>query len=122
MTSFIENEFLLPCLEIGMDYDVFWNRTIHEINLCFKAYSNKKENEAKRWSQKMWEMGLYVKNAIMTSVVPVGLYDGKSKIPDYPKCPHTENENNSNELDEQWVKNERLRCYAYLKSIGKKHK
>ena len=120
MTDFIENEFLLPCLEIGVPESVFWEKTPKGLTIYFTAYRNSKEREIKRWSQQMWEMGMYVKAAIATSVFPAGLYDGKHKLPDYPKCPHTEFENSSGEQDEQWVKNERMRCFAFFKSLGKK--
>lgn len=120
MIDFIENEYLLPCLEIGMQEDVFWNKTPKQLTIYFKAYNNIKEKEVKRWSQQMWEMGLYVKAAIATSVFPVGLYDCKHKLGDYPKCPHINFENTTNEQDEQWVKNERLRCEMFFKSFGKK--
>lgn len=116
--EFIENEFLLPCLEIGMRDDVFWEKSPKDLSIYFKAYNNIKEREYKRWSQQMWEMGVYVKAAIATTVFPAGLYDGKHRLSDYPKCPHTEIENNPSELDEQWVENERLRCYVYFKSLG----
>lgn len=119
MIDFIENEFLLPCLEIGVSEEVFWDKTPKELTIYFKAFRKIQEREAKRWSQQMWEMGLYVKLAIGTSVFPAGLYDGKRKLPDYPNCPHTEIENTANEENEQWIKNERLRCYAYFKSFGK---
>ena len=87
--------------------------------LYFKAYTQRKETEAKEWSQKMWQMGIYVKAAILTSVFPVGLYDKKYRLPDYPECPYTKNENNSDEMNEQQVQNERMRCYMYFKSFGK---
>ena len=119
MEEFIENEFLLPCLEIGMPESVFWDKTPKRLTVYFTAFQRRKENEMKRWSQQMWEMGVYMKAAIATSVFPAGLYDGKHKLPDYPECPHTKFENSPNEQDEQWVENERLRCYAYFKSLGK---
>ena len=119
MEEFIENEFLLPCLEIGMPESVFWEKTPKRLTVYFKAFQNRKENEFKRWSQQMWEMGIYMKKAIATSVFPVGLYDGKHNLPDYPECPHTKFENSSSEQNQQWVENERLRCYAYFKSLGK---
>lgn len=65
----------------------------------------------------MWEMGIWVKNAIQTSVFVAGLYNGKT-VPQYPNCPYLEDE--QNKQDEQWIKNERLRAYAFFKSLGKK--
>jgi hypothetical protein len=47
------------------------------------------------------------------------LWDGKHKPDEYPKCPHIEIENNSNDMTEEQVKNERLRAYTFLKSFGK---
>lgn len=119
MKEFILNEFLLPSLAIGMPEEVFWKKTPKTLEIYFKAYAKKQEREQKRWSQQMWEMGIYVKWAIQTSVFPAGLYDGKHKLPDYPKCPYLEDENKPDGHDKQWVENERLRCYAYFKSFGK---
>ena len=119
MRAFVENECLIPSLSIGIPEDVFWKKTPKSLAIYFKAYRKRKEDEAKRWSQQAWEMGMYVKAAIATTVVPAGLYDGKHRLSDYPQCPHIKVENNPDEQDEQWVKNERLRCYAYFKSFGK---
>lgn len=78
-----------------------------------------KEREWKEIEQKSWLMGAYIKQAINSSVFVAGLYDGKHKIPDYPQCPHTNVENNSNEMDEKELEAQRLRAYAYFKSFGK---
>ena len=78
-----------------------------------------KEREWKETEQKSWLMGAYVKQAIQTSVFVAGLYDGKHKPPEYPKCPHTEIENNSSDMSEKELEAQRLRAYAYFKSVGK---
>jgi hypothetical protein len=119
LREFIENECLLPSLAIGIPEEVFWKKTPKTLAIYFKAYRKQKEEEAKRWSQQMWEMGIYVKWAIATSVFPAGLYDGKHKLPEYPKCPHTNVENNTSEMTEEQLKAERLRTYYYFKSLGK---
>ena len=118
MREFVENECLIPSLAIGIPEDVFWKKTPKSLGIYFKAYQKQKEDEAKRWSQQAWEMGMYVKAAISTSIFVAGLYDGKHKPPEYPECPHTKLENNLSEKNEQWVKNERLRCYGFLKSLS----
>ena len=64
-------------------------------------------------------MGLRFKQALNTSVLAVGLWDGKHKPDEYPDCPHIEIENNSNEMTEEQVKNERLRAYTFFKSFGR---
>lgn len=97
--------------------EVFWQKTPKTLAIYLKAYEKKKEYEAKRWSQQAWEIGAFVLNALNSTVVSVGLWNGK-KPPKYVDCPHTNFENNPNEKNEQWVKNERLRLYAYLKSFG----
>lgn len=119
MEEFIENEFLLPALSIGISEDVFWKQSPKSIKLYFKAYQMAKEREWKETEQKAWLMGVYVKQAIATSVFAAGLYDGKHKLPDYPQCPHTNFENNSNEMSEKELEAQRLRAYAYFKSFGK---
>lgn len=120
MTEFIINECLLPSLVIGVPEEVFWKKTPKTLAVYFKAYRQRQEEEAKRWSQKAWEMGQYVRAAISTSIFPAGLYDGKHKLPDYPKCPHIELENNLEDLTEEQKQNERMRLYNYLKSFSKK--
>lgn len=68
----------------------------------------------------MWQMGNYVRAALMTSVVPVGLYDGKHKLGDYPKCPYLEERQEEVEMTEEQIQAERLRCYYYFKNFGKR--
>lgn len=119
MTEYIENEVLLPSLQIGVPEDVFWKKTPKTLQVYFKAYRKRKEEEAKRWSQKMWEMGQYVRMAIANTVVVAGLYNGKHMSDNYPKCPYIEIENNPGEHSEQWVENEKLRLRCFLNSLGK---
>lgn len=120
MRAFIENEYLLPCLSMGIPEDVFWQKSPRTIRLYIKAFEMREEREAKRWSQKAWEMGAYVRWAIATSVFPAGLYDGKGRLPNYPNCPYINSENNPEELTEEQKQYERMRCYNYLMSFGKK--
>ena len=119
MRAFVENECLLPSLAIGISEEVFWKQTPRTLAIYFKAYNLKQEREFKRWSQQSWEIGLRVKQALDTSVLAVGLWDGKHKPSEYPKCPYIEIENNPSEMTEEQIKAERLRAYNFLKSLGK---
>lgn len=110
---------MLPSLAIGITEEVFWKQTPRTLAIYFEAYNLKQEREVKRWSQQAWEIGLRVKQALNTSVLVAGLWDGKHRPDEYPDCPHIKIENNSNEMTEQQVENERLRAYAFFKSFGK---
>lgn len=118
MSKFIENEFLLPSLAIGVPENVFWEKTPKTIQVYFKAYEKQKEWAAKEWQQKMWVMGQYVKAAIGTSVFAAGLYDGKHSLPKYPEFPQFKDENNSGEVSEERKEIEKRRLIAYLNSLG----
>lgn len=113
MREFIENEYLLPSLAIGVPESVFWKKTPRTLQVYFKA-QNKKDERA---VQMMWKMGDYIRTVLQTTPVILGFANGK--LPDYPDCPNFEVENNPKELNEQWVQNERLRAYAFFKSLGK---
>lgn len=104
-----------------MPEDVFWNKTPTTLQIYFKAHNQKKENESKEWAQKMWVAGIYTKAAIGTSVFTAGLWDGKHKPPQYPKCPYIdEKDDDPSNYTEDQIQAERMRVLAYFKSLGKK--
>ena len=69
--------------------------------------------------QMLWKMGDYIRVAMTSIIVPVG-FGEPNKLQQYPECPFVKDENNSNELTEQQIKNERLRAYMFFKSFGRK--
>lgn len=116
MREYIENECLLPSLKIGIPEDVFWRKTPKTLKIYFDAYKQKREEEDLRTMQILWKMGDYVRCAISSSVFVMGMAKSSS-LPEYPKCPQPKFENNEEQLSEQQIKNERLKLYAYLKSL-----
>ena len=122
MEAFIENEFLLPSLVIGIPEEVFWTKTPKTIQLYFKAYQQRKEEEGKELEYKAWLFGAYTRAAISTSVFTAGLWDGKHKPDEYPKPPKFDNkkEDEQTEYTQEQIELERNRVLAYLKSLGKK--
>lgn len=67
----------------------------------------------------MWLMGQYIRAAVQSTVTNcVGMTDYKKyKVPDYPKCPHIQEQDLS--TNENFVRNEELRLVAYLNSFKK---
>ena len=110
---------MLPSLVIGVSEDVFWKQTPKTLQLYVKAYNQRREAEDKRMLQMLWKMGDYMRVAMSSIVVPIGLVDNINNLQKYPECPFAKDENNSNEMSEQQIQNERLRCYMFFKSFGK---
>lgn len=80
----------MPYLTIGGSRQDFWKLTPKTIEIDFKAYKLRQENEMKM----IWLQGLYFKTAIQSSVVICGLADKKiiKQMPKYPEMPKTEDE------------------------------
>lgn len=69
--------------------------------------------------QLLWKMGDYIRVAMSSIVVPIGFIDNVNNLQKYPECPFIKDENNTNELTEQQIANERLRCYMFFKAFGR---
>jgi hypothetical protein len=110
---------LLPSLVIGVSEDVFWKQTPKTLQLYVEAYNQRREAEDKRMLQMLWKMGDYIRVAMSSIVVPVGFIDSINNLQKYPECPFNKDENNANEMSEQQIQNERLRCYMFFKAFGK---
>lgn len=114
--EWVKQEWLLPFLVIGGSEERFWHLTPSELKFYFDVERKKKE----RKEQEMWLMGCYVKVAIESAVQNcIGMTDYKKfKPPEYPKCPHTEEV--PQVVNENFVKNERLRLVAFLNNLKRK--
>lgn len=120
-SSWIENEFLLPYLKIGGTRRDFWELTPHDIQLDFKAYQERMEDESNRMVQSAWAIGLYVRAALASTPVIMGY--SKHSPPKYPDLPQIKkNDENYTEKakDEAWVEKERQRAWDFFANLGKK--
>jgi len=81
---------------------------------AFELQQELKENE-------FWLQGLYVKSALSSTPLWVyGLVDGnKMKPSDFPKQPTKNNSIKDEILNEEQLKQERFRAYAYFEQIHK---
>ena len=100
---------------IGGDENRFWQCSPNDIYFYFQVERKKRELK----EQEMWLMGQYIRAAIQSSVQnSVGMTDYKKfKVPDYPECPHIPKQDLS--TNENFVRNEKTRLIAFLKSIKK---
>jgi hypothetical protein len=113
--EWVKQEWLLPFLVIGGNEDKFWHLTPSELKFYFDVERKKKEQR----EQEMWLMGQYIRRAIESSYQHcIGMTDYKTFKPqEYPKCPHIEEEYKP--VNENWVKNERMRLVAFLSNLKK---
>ena len=86
---------MLPYLSIGGKRETFWELTPKEIEIDFRAYKRRCEEQLKM----AWINGIYVKRAINSSIMRCTLADKKTlrDLPGYPKMPLGEDELNSEE-------------------------
>lgn len=98
ITEWINEAYLLPYLTIGGSRQEFWKMTPKDIEIDFRAYQNKINNQL----QMAWINGLYVKAALNSTILMCGLADKKvlSNLPDYPEMP------NVNEQEEELTEEE----------------
>ena len=76
-------------MSIGGTRETFWHLTPREIEIDFRAHSNRVNEQL----QLAWATGKYVKMAIQSSVMVCTLADNKTlkSMPDYPDMPRQEN-------------------------------
>ena len=93
--DFINEVFLLPYLTIGGSRNEFWNLTLKDLEIDFRAYKSKKQLQ----QQEIWLQGLYFKQALESSVLVCGLADRKvvKEMPKYPEMPKTQEQIESEE-------------------------
>lgn len=114
--EWVKQEWLLPFLVIGGSEEKFWTLTPKSILIYFEA--DRKRRELKE--QEMWLMGQYIRIAVSSAVLNcAGVTDYKKfKIPEYPKCPHTKDEEKT--VSDQFVRNEELKLKIFLDSFKKR--
>lgn len=74
MYNHIMDEVLPHALTIGVDYDLFWTLNPESLTPFVKAFSLKRQRE----DSQNWELGLYIRMAIGSSL------DNKIKYPNKP--------------------------------------
>jgi len=100
-----------------MTPDQFW----YDNPQLLYNYEQKFIDEIKRKDVEMWSMGVIIKNAMQSTVVPIGLCKSASDIPKYMECPHkdeAEAEEKGRELTEEEKQSLRLKQYAQLKMLS----
>lgn len=96
--------YLLPYLTIGGSRKDFWGMTPKELDLDFRAYQNRVNNQL----QMAWINGLYVKAALKSTILTCGLADKNvvSNLPKYPEMPKQQNHDEDRELSEEEIQAE----------------
>lgn len=89
----------MPYLAIGGSRETFWKLTPKTIEIDFKAYKMKYEMQLKM----AWVQGLYIKQAIQSSVMVCTLADKQNvkKMPKYPDEPKSEQDLTPENIDAQ---------------------
>lgn len=101
-----------------MTPDQFW----YDNPQLFYNYEQRFIDEAKRKEIEMWTLGIVLKSAMQSTVIPVGLYKNASDIPKYMECPHkNETKEADRELTEKEKQDLRLKQYAQLKMLSVKN-
>lgn len=103
----------------GMTPEQYW----YDNPELYFNYKRAYDFKQKQLEQHIWLMANYNQQAITCSVVNVpGITDYKKyKVPNMPECPHT-GRGNSLGMSQKEVENERLRAYAFFKTMGEMHK
>ena len=96
-----------------MTPDQFW----YDNPQLFYNYEEKFIAETKRKEVEMWTLGIVLKSAMQSTVIPVGLYKNASDIPQYMECPHKDEINEQTEMTESEMEAERLKHYMSAKMI-----
>ena len=89
----------MPYLTIGGSRETFWHLTPKTIQIDFRAYKKRYEQQL----QMAWVQGLYFKQALKSSVMVCTLADRKivSQMPKYPPFPKTDEEVNEENIKAQ---------------------
>lgn len=70
-------------MSIGMTYDEFWNQDVTMV----RAFRKADEMKRRRQNEMLWMQGLYVREALLSTVG--NMFAGKGATPiEYPKEPH----------------------------------
>lgn len=123
---FLTNEFEKLCpyfISIGMTYEQFWYGDVSMTKQYLKAFEIKEKREAKKNKWTIWELGLYIYEALCY-VSPILRAFSKAKKPlPYPTKPHNLeqldleiDENSRKEKEENRKKVEIMRAQIFFKN------
>lgn len=122
MREFIENEYLIPALSIGVDYNTFWTLSPKTLKPFFDADLRRFKRENDIADLKNWQAGQYYKIALADVV---GTAFGKNKVNNYPNKPLFQSDDSKqftqkkkNELTEKEKENERLKAKLFFSNLG----
>ena len=106
-------------MSIGMSYDDFWNGDVSMVKAYRKAY----ELRMRRENELLWMQGIYVRDALSSTVVNMfaGKGSAKQKYPDEP-YPVTAQQQAEIEEKKRRAKEERMKAQfaAFAESVRKR--
>lgn len=106
-------------MSIGMSYDEFWNGDVCAV----KAYREAYELNRRHQNELLWLQGLYVRDALISTVgnMFAGRGSAKQKYPEKP-YPITEDQVAEQREREQKAKEERMKAQfaAFAESVKKR--
>ncbi len=94
-------------MSLGMTYDEFWNQNVD----MARAYRKADEMKRKRQNEEMWVQGLYIRDALISTVG--NMFSGKgAQKHEYPKEPYaiTELEIKERKEREAQLREERIKA------------
>ena len=109
-------------MSYGMTYDEYW------YDDCYKAYYYAKAYKEKLKSQDefMWEQGMYIYEAILQCSPILHPFSKETKPLPYTEKPHLsdvfESEEEKQKQLKQQEENERIKAYAWMKTIARFYK
>ena len=77
-TEFIEKEYLVQALKVGVDYDLFWKLNPTSLQPFFEAYTEKQKDNMYMNNNYAWLIGQYVAEAISAN------FSKSHRYPDKP--------------------------------------
>jgi hypothetical protein len=100
-------------MSIGMTYDEFWNQDV----TMARAFRKADELKRRRQNEVLWMQGLYVREALLSTVG--NMFSGKGSTPiEYPKEPYPITEDQIEEKKERERKSMEERMKADLLAIA----
>lgn len=98
--SYFEREMLDNALTVGMTTDEFWFGDPELYYNYMRVYKEKSKLE----QQNIWQIGARMCQALQSTVIfPAGVVDANAirQMPDYPKCPYTEEQTEETMSEEE---------------------
>lgn len=117
----LEHYLKYDLFEMALAYGMSSNEYFFQDPELFYSYKNAFEIKQELKSQERWEIGAYVKKVLESTPLWVyGIVDGnKMKLGEYPKPPTRDNFEKEEILDEEALKRERFKAFAYFNEVHK---